>query len=214
VTDPIPPSYNPLPTILIDSLLLFAFIGAIIFWLHTYKKPHRGYDINQMSVTPTFITTFMLVLAIFGPVAINVYPYIGPSGIIALMGMVWQIPILGYGFPFFGLSFFFIGLLISTLRLVYVYMIYRYYREQTTRKRVVIAGILGELQMPLIGLAIIPIGFVDPMIAIMFSIPVPILLIVGLLILHLIQVPRPIDGWTELDESQDWWNKEQTNSEV
>ena len=215
-TDIIPPGApNPLLFMLMDILLLIAIMGATIYWLHTYKKPHRGYDVSRMLLTPTAITAVMIILAILGPIAFNIYPSAGPSGIIYLIGMSWQITSLVFASVMFSALFFLFILPFTFFRLVYVYMIYRYFRGQTTKNRATIAGILGEIELPLIGLVLIPIGLVDPMIAVVISIPVPILLIVGLIIMQFIPIPQPIDGWKELDETQDWWNqKKQSNSEV
>ncbi|MCK5264062.1 MAG: hypothetical protein KAR03_00510, partial [Candidatus Thorarchaeota archaeon] len=104
--------------------------------------------------------------------------------------------------------FFLVGLPFMFLRLVFVYNIYKYYLGATTRKRVVITGILAELQFALISLAIIPFGLSSPGIAAILSIPIPILLIVGLLMLRYIPKPKGISEWTELDEDKDWWDKE------
>ncbi|MGY5865369.1 MAG: hypothetical protein RTV41_12260 [Candidatus Thorarchaeota archaeon] len=213
VTDIIPPSEpNALLFTLMDMLLLIAFMAATVYWLHTYKKPHRGYDVSGMLLTPTAITTVMIILAILGPLSINLYPFGGPAGLFYLTGMSWQISGLGFGSVMFSVFFFLVVFPFTFFRLVYVYMIYKYFRGQTTKKRAVLAGILGEVQLPLIGLAIIPIGLVDPMIAVIITIPVPILLIVGLVLIQLVQIPQPIDGWKELDGTQDWWNKEQQSS--
>ncbi|MHA2116777.1 MAG: hypothetical protein ACXABM_14865 [Candidatus Thorarchaeota archaeon] len=209
-TDIIPPGApNPLLFMLMDTLLLITIMGATIYWLHTYKKPHRGYDVSRMLLTPTAITVVMIILAILGPIAINLYPYAGSAGIFYLIGMSWQITGLGFGGVMFSALFFLVALPFTFFRLVYVYMTYRYFRGHTAKKRAAIAGILGEIQLPLIGLAIIPIGLIDPMVAVVISIPVPILLIVGLALMQFIPIPQPIDGWKELDEQQDWWDHEQ-----
>ncbi|MCK4567325.1 MAG: hypothetical protein KAU48_08450, partial [Candidatus Thorarchaeota archaeon] len=68
--------------------------------------------------------------------------------------------------------------------------------------------ILGELQFPLISLLMVPICLLYPSLTVMIAIPIPILLIVGLLMLRYIPKPKGISEWTELDEDKDWWDKE------
>ncbi|MFW9794037.1 MAG: hypothetical protein ACFFEE_07040 [Candidatus Thorarchaeota archaeon] len=209
VTDIIPtPGPNPILFSLADTLILLILIGAVVYWLHTFKNPHKGLDVSRMRLSPTAITAIMLILAIFGPMAVNIYPNLGPTWIIYLAGMSWQIIGYGIGNVMFSSIFFLIILPFTFFRMVYVYLIYRYFLGLTTRKRAVITGILGEIQFPLFGLSFIPLGLLDPMIAVVFSIPVPTLLIAGLLLMQYIEVPQPIDGWKELDESQDWWDEE------
>jgi len=76
----------------------------------------------------------------------------------------------------------------------------------------VIAGILAELQFALISLAIIPIGLSSPSIAVILSIPIPILVIVGLIMVRYIPRSQGISEWTELDGEKDWWDKEKEDT--
>ncbi len=203
---PPPPGPNEPLLILMDAFIIFVFIGAIIFWLHNHKKPHQGLDISDMRISPTTITVVMLVIAVLGPAAFNIYIEFGS---IYLMGMCWQISNLTMSGLTFTAAFFLISMPFMFFRLVFVYQIYKYYRLLTTKKRTVIVGIIGEIQFPITGLLVIPFAISDPNLAVIFSIPVPILLVVGLAILHYVKTPRPVYGWEELDKTLDWWDKEQ-----
>lgn len=203
-----PPGQNDLLFILMDVFIICIVIGAIIFWLHNYKKPHQGLDVSEMRLNPTTITVVMLILAILGPMAFNIYPRTGNWPLIYLIGMSWQIIGLSLADIIFSAIFFLVGLPFMFFRLVFVYQMYKYYRGLTTKKRTILVGILGEIQFPLIGLIIMPFALVNPFLAVIFSLPIPFLLVAGLVILRYVQVPQPIDGWKELDKSQDWWDQE------
>ncbi|MFW9834194.1 MAG: hypothetical protein ACFFEK_09380 [Candidatus Thorarchaeota archaeon] len=204
-TDIIPPPGPASLFTIANVLIIFVVISATIYVLHFYKKPHMSLDVSGMAISPTTITTIMLIIALIGPVSVNIYPgtWFGP--IIYLCGMTWQI----IGFNLSSLMFSSLFLLISLpfmfLRLVFVYQIYKYYQGLATKKRTVIVGVLSEIQFPLIGLFIMPFAIGNPSLAFFFAIPIPLLLIVGLIFLQSVHVPLPIDGWKELDKSQNWW---------
>ena len=126
--------------------------------------------------------------------------------------MSWQIIWLSFESFMFSFIILIVFIPFMFLRLVFVYQVYKYYLGIASRKRVVTVGILAELQFALISLAIIPFGLSSPGLAAILSIPIPILLIVGLLMLRYIPKPKGISEWTELDEDKDWWDKEKKDA--
>ncbi|MEE8632624.1 MAG: hypothetical protein V3T10_04885, partial [Candidatus Bathyarchaeia archaeon] len=74
---------------------------------------------------------------------------------------------------------------ITLLRLVFPLMMYRYYRSMTSRKHVLLAGVLVELPM------------------LIFGYPLLILLVVGLVILWFVPVPAGPASWPEHEESEE-----------
>ena len=209
---PTSPGPGPLSFIMWDPLIIFAAICAIIYFLHYHKKPHTGLDLSKLPVKPPTITATMLVIAILGPVSVNIYPEGGLGPIINLTGMAWQIIGLNLHDAMFGVTFLLGALPFTFLRLVLVYQIYRYFCGLATVRNTILVGVLAELQYPLIGLFIIPFAIGNPSLAIVFVVPVPLLLIVGLTFLRYVTIPQPIDGWKELDKSTDWW--EQTTQQT
>ncbi len=153
-----------------------------------------------MKPSLTVLIVSLLLIALFGPSNLNMYLELGQ---IYLVGMSWEL-----GSFMLSFTFFLVGLPFMFLRLVFVYQVYKYYLGTTSRKRVVITGILGELQFPLISLLLVPICLLNPGLAVIISIPIPILLIAGLLVLRYIPKPKGTSEWTELDEDKDWWDKE------
>jgi hypothetical protein len=75
----------------------------------------------------------------------------------------------------------------------------------TTKKRVIIVGIFSELQLTLIGLAIVPLAIGTAGLAVMLSIPIPLLLLTGLLVLKFIPAPPLLGDWDELEKPKEWW---------
>ena len=153
-----------------------------------------------MKPSLTVLIVSLLLIALFGPSNLNMYLELGR---IFLIGMSWEL-----GGVMLSFTFFLVGLPFMFLRLVFVYQVYKYYLGTTSRKRVLITGILGELQFPLISLLMVPVCLLNPSLAVIISIPIPVLLIAGLLILHYIPRAQGVSGWTALDEDKDWWDKE------
>ena len=204
---PTSPGPGTLSFIMLDPLIIFAAICAIIYFLHYYKKPHMGFDLSKMSVKPPTITAVMLVIALLGPVSFNIYLEGWSGSIIYLTGMAWQIIGLNLYEVMFGVAFLLVELPFTFLRLVFVYQIYRYFCGKATMRNTILIGVLAEIQFPLIGLMVMSVAIWSPSIAAVFTVPVPLLLIVGLTFLRYVPVPRPIDGWKELDKGPDWWKQ-------
>jgi hypothetical protein len=171
-----------------------------------------GLDLNKMSVKPPTITTTMLIIAILGPVSVNIYPEGGLGPIVNLTGMAWQIIGLNIYDAMFGVVFLLSTLPFTFLRLVFVYQIYRCFCGMVNMRNTILVGVLAELQYPLIGLLIMPFAIGNSSLAMVFVVPVPLLLIVGLIFLRYVTIPQPIDGWKELDKGTDWW--EQTTQQT
>ncbi|MFW9807662.1 MAG: hypothetical protein ACFFFK_13120 [Candidatus Thorarchaeota archaeon] len=200
---------QPGPSVLLftvsNVLIIFFVISAIIYTLHFYKKPHMSLDISGMAISPTTITTIMLIIALFGPVSINFYPdpWFGPM--VYFCGMTWQTIGFNLSYLMFSALLLLVSIPFMFLRLVFVYQIYKYYQGLVTRKRTFIVGVLSEIQFPLITFFIMPFTIGNPSLTSFIAIPIPLLLLVGLVILYFVNLPLPTDGWKELDTSQDWW---------
>lgn len=200
---------QPGPDVLIitasNVLIIFFVISAIIYVLHYYKKPHMSLDISEMLISPTTITTIMLIIALLGPVSVNFYPSILRGHSVYICGMTWQTIGFDLSSLMFGALFLIVSLPFMFLRLVFVYQIYKYYQGLVTRKRTFIVGVLSEIQFPLLNFFIAPFAIGSPSFVVFLAIPIPLLLIIGLAILYSVKVPFPADGWKELDTDQDWW---------
>ena len=209
--DPIPLIGTPLVGVI---FLFVVIIGFIVYMLQRNIRSQKGPDLSSMKPSLTILITLLFIIALFAPSDINIYPSDGYYSSIQIIGMSWQLTLSPYVDFMIDVAFLLMYLPFTFFRIVFVYTIYKYYHGKTTRTRVIIAGLLGELQLPLIGLAIIPIIISNPSLTVMFSIPIPILLIVGLLILKV--VPRPLtdSGWAGSVENKEWWDKKKEETSV
>ena len=207
--DILPSSPIGLNLVVTDFFLFFAVIGIFIYVLHRQSRSKKDLDISSMKPNLTILIASLLIVAIFAPSNLNLYPELDSDYFTHLVGMSWDITGLSFGSMIFSFGFFLVALPFMFLRFVFVYQVYKYYLGTTTRKRVIIAGVLGELQFALISLAIIPFGMSSEYLAAIISIPIPILLLVGLAILRFVPQPDRISEWTELEKDKDWWEKDE-----
>ena len=200
ITTDIPPSTPIIDPLVMDVFLFIVLIGLFTYILQRQSRSQKNLNTSSMKPSLTVLIVSLLLITLFGPSNLNIYLELGR---IYLIGMSWEL-----GSFMLSFTFFLVGLPFMFFRLVFVYQVYKYYLGTTSRKRVVITGILGELQFPIISLLMIPICLSNPNLAVIISIPIPILLIAGLLMLRYIPKPKGISEWTELDEDKDWWDKE------
>ncbi len=190
-----------------DIFLFIVLIGLLTYILHRQSRSQKNLDSSSMKPSLTVLIASLLLIALFGPSNLNIYIEPESMGIIYLIGMSWEMVGLSFGNIMFSFVMFLVILPFMFLRLAFVFQVYKYYLGTTSRKRVLITGILGELQFPLISLLMVPICLSNPDLAAIISIPIPILLIAGLLMLRYIPKPKGNSEWTELDEDKDWWDK-------
>jgi hypothetical protein len=207
-TDVPPNSEFGILTIAADLFLFFVVIGLFYYFLNKSSQSKKLPDTGEMKPSLSTLVLLLLLIALFAPSHLNIYPSHGHISYY-LIGMCWQIIELSLAGFVFSFLFFLVGLPFTFLRLVFVYQIYKYYLGTSSKKRVVITGIIAELQLFLIGLAIIPIGLSEPLIAVVISLPIPILLLVGLVVIHSIQRTQEDTKWTGFDEEKDWWEEQE-----
>jgi hypothetical protein len=202
-------------TSLIGTIFIFVVtIGFFVYMLQRNIRSQKGPELSSMKPSLTLLTLSLFIIALFAPAALNIYPLGGYNSSVNLTGMSWQIMLVLGGYLMFDFFYFLVGFPFTFFRIVFVYSIYRYYLGKTTKNRVVIFGIISELQLPLIGLALIPLILSSPLMVAMYPIPIPILLIAGLLILRYVPRVKGISDWTGSDESKEWWDKEQEETSV
>ena len=200
ITTDVLPSTPIIAPLVTEIFLFIVLVGLLTYILHRQSQSQKNLDTSSMKPSLTVLIVSLLLIALFGPSNLNMYLELGR---IYLIGMSWEL-----GGVMLSFTFFLVGLPFMFLRLVFVYQVYKYYLGTTSRKRVLITGILGELQFPLISLLMIPICLLNPSLAVIISIPIPILLVAGLLMLRYIPRAQGVSGWTKLDEDKDWWDKE------
>jgi hypothetical protein len=174
--------------------------------------PGAQQEAGAIRVKPWMITTIMLILTFFGPMSLNIYPSLGPfeSDTIYIFAMTYQIlNIFTWDFVMFDLPTIMVTALFSFMRLVFVYQLSRYYKGRTSRGRTIAVGIISELQMTIItGLVLLFLMSSPVMVFYMIAVPIPILLLLGLVFMWTVPVPEIPGPWKELDEPKSWWDEE------
>ncbi|MHA1904032.1 MAG: hypothetical protein ACXABZ_07130 [Candidatus Thorarchaeota archaeon] len=161
--------------------------------------------------SPRDIGGVMMVLAFLVP-----YGYLIPpraeitSGLFFAMTYIWEVntpaPIDFYN-PFVPLiqSLFWAG-----LRLLFVVMVYRLYKGNTTIRRTIIVGLIGELQPAIVlDLPLFILTLVNPSAVpvVTYVLPVPILLLLGVILIRVLSPPKPPSTWKDGDDTKHWWEE-------
>jgi hypothetical protein len=210
VVDPRPPGPS-IASFMLELLIIGTIIAAAVYLIHRHDKsrPEEVQEVEGPRIKPWMITTIMFILAFFGPISLNIYPEIGPfdSGRIYIFSMTYQIlSLYTLDIVVFDLSIVMATLLLSFMRPVFVYQLSRYYKGKTTRGRTIVVGIISELQLTLItGLVMLGSSMA---IEYMIAVPIPILLLLGIVSMWLVPVPELAVPWKELDGPKAWWEEE------
>ena len=165
---------------------------------------------DTVNSTPSNVGSIFGVISIICPIMILFHPIVGGSG------LHFSIINLGFGIDYyFGQVEIWIYeplALISEIafvffRFVFVYQIVMLYQGRTTQRKVILAGILGELPILLLSISrdfAILLLWLSGGIGSSFMIPMPIILVLGLALLR--KYP-PIDNNTH-------WNDRERSSEL
>ncbi|MCK5239509.1 MAG: hypothetical protein KAR33_08185 [Candidatus Thorarchaeota archaeon] len=181
ITDITVPSPDPFQGAIFGSiiLLIVASVVAISVWVYRIGYPEIEKGQTKM---PQISVIILVIIAVVGPEAIRISYDSSGTQDIYLTAMWLNIVSIVLAGNAFNASFFVFAIPLTLLRLTFPTMVYRYYRSMTTRKRVLITGVVVELPMLLFGL------------------PLLLLLIVGLLIAGLLPIPKGPTTWLDHKE--------------
>jgi len=214
IEDVTPPgNYNVVP-LMTETFVVFVFIGSFLYIINRRSKSFSAVNQKNMRMSTTNIALVLLMIAILSPAYLDIYPRTGFYPSIAIFAMSWQISDYPLNIFMFGPELFLVAFPFMFLKFVFIYLLIKYYFHMTTRNRVIIVGIFGEVQLTLIGLAIIPLAIRTTGLAVMFSLPIPILLLAGLLVLKFIPAPPLLGDWDELEKPKEWWDGNDEKSEM
>ena len=170
------------------------------------------------TVSPQLVVIIAILIALLGPLAIQVYNYGNPmTNDFSIIAIIWIYSSSQWNGPFGSLQvnplMLFQALPFTFMRFVFGYMLYRLYCGKTTQKRVLITGIIMELFLPVFYLiTYLPMLIMNPgWYSIPVLLPIPILLLFGVAIVK--GFPPPQDKlWIETEKTEYWW--EQTKKET
>ena len=206
-------NYNII-SIMTETFVIFVVIGILLYIMNRRSKSFRAVDPRNMRISITNIAFILLLIAILGPAYLNVYPRTGFYPAIVVFAMSWQISGYNLNIFLFGPDFLLVAFLLMFLKFVFIYQLFKYYNHATTKNRVVTVGIISELQLTLIGLVVIPLAARTPGLAVVLSIPIPVLLLIGLLVLKFIPAPPLLGDWEELEKPEEWWEEDDAKKQV
>lgn len=197
ITD-VPGMGPPQLFILFLNILIVVFVCyLLVYWIHNRKTTISLNDSKERRVSVRTVTTLLAVIALVSPVSINIYPHEVYGYLSNLMGMTWMMINMNFWDiaidPLIILS----GLSLTFMRLVFVYQMHRYLLGRTTRKRTIIVGILSELQIAIMTLPVFLILSLLGTFELIFGffIPIPVLLLVGLIIMRVVPTSKIESPW-------------------
>ena len=208
ITDVTPSLNNGLISLLEEGFLIIAIIGILLYIMTRRSRLFRAIDLSNMRISPIQISLILLLIAILCPAYLSIYPISVTDFEFNIFSMSWQI---GQFNPIniqFGLYSLLVGLVFMFVKFIFIYQVFKYYYGETTQTRVIIFGLIGELQLMLFTMVMLPFVTATPGVSMAFPIPLPILLFSGFLILNVIPIPLPLEDWEELERFEDWWEKE------
>lgn len=159
----------------------------------------RSEQEGDWSIDARIVAIVMSAFALFGPlgmsVSSNIYEGVSVLVIAVAWGMIWE-----YNIPVFVLGGG-IFVLFGILRLLFVQQMYRCYRLQVTRRHALKWGTFSELQDMILFVQYLFLAG-QPLHLMPIIIPIPLLLIIGLLFLIITPPQRQSPQWPQAEVLQ------------
>ena len=208
--------------LLLGELSIITIIAFAVYMIHRHDSslPQDAAEAGNSRLRPWMISAIMFVLAFYGPMSFNIYPGLGPFGtdMISIFSMTYQVAnIFALGITLFELPLVMIASLFSFMRPVFAYQLSRYFKGKTTRGRTIVVGVISEIQMTIITGVMLLYLMTNPFtpFVYMIAVPIPVLLLLGLIFMWKVPVVESHGPWKELDESKEWWDeKSETESKA
>jgi len=210
---PQPPGPQIVP-LLLGQMSIITIIALAVYMIHRHDSslPQEAKEAGNSRLRPWMITAIMFVLAFYGPMTLNIYPGFGPFGadMIYIFSMTYQVlNIFSLDITLFDLPIIMITALFTFMRPVFAYQLSRYFKGMTSRGRTIVFGVISELQMTIITGVLLLYLMTNPFapFVYMIAVPIPILLLLGLVFMWTVPVAESYGQWKELDESKEWWDE-------
>ncbi|MHA1960500.1 MAG: hypothetical protein ACW99U_09725 [Candidatus Thorarchaeota archaeon] len=183
--------------VLLNALIFILFVAYSAHWLYSKSEAQLDEDPSLKRVIARVAPAVLLIIAMTAPVSINVYLNPERLPLVYVMGLWWMSIGLSLTDVLIEPMLLLGGIPLAIPRLAFVYMVHRFLMGQTTSKRVVLVGLLSELPIPILALIADLFQLLNASQEFMVFIPMPFLLIVGLLIIWFIP-PLPREkSWIE-----------------
>ena len=141
---------------------------------------------------PLVVGLVMAALAVLSPFLIQI-----TNTIVRIYTTTWMLQISSYhsSFRLLPLGDLLISLPFSLQRLVFAYQMARYYGGKTSRTNTIIVGVLSEMWLLLIIALLTMIAAASSMIFLDTTIPLPLLLLMGVILLWRRPMAQPTTPW-------------------
>jgi hypothetical protein len=159
-------------------------------------------DVRRNAKAITFTSSTVVIISVLTAVAGPIAVYLAGSSVndlsFQIFAFPWQIVDneLMLLEPFRMTIFF--PLIIP--RLIFAYMLQRYYEGNTTRARTLLMGLLSELQIIVLSILVIYLRGLFPLGSyIQVALPIPLLLVLGLILLMIHEEQEPTEPWEGIE---------------
>ena len=141
---------------------------------------------------PLVVGLVMAALAVLTPFLIQI-----TNTIITIVTTTWMLQISSYdsSFRLFPLRDWLISMPFTLPRLVFVYQMARYYNGKTSRSNTLIVGVLSEIWLFVIIGLLNMIALVSSLVLLDTTIPLPLLLVMGVILLWRRPMTQPTTPW-------------------
>ncbi|UCE11116.1 MAG: hypothetical protein JSW61_04040 [Candidatus Thorarchaeota archaeon] len=199
------PAPDPLifSIVMLNVLIFTLFVVYSAYWLYSKSEEEMDQDPSLKATLIRIGPAVLVILAVTAPISINIYFDPERLPLVYVMGLWWMSIGLSLTDTMIDPLMLIAGIPLAIPRLAFVYMVHRFLIGQTTRRRVIMTGLFSELVMPILALVgnlyVIMVASQEYMI----FIPLPLLLVLGLLMIRFIP-PMPREkSWIEYtSESQ------------
>ncbi len=163
-------------------------------------------QVNQDTSRPRDIMFIMTFVALFGPARLTVY--LDREFNWQLIAMTWEASYLDHNIQIVVVQPYMLmtGLLLLSLRPVFVYQMVRYYNGRTTKMNTLLVGVASELQVLVVMIFVTIVQSVfSPYPGEIWTLlplfgPTPFLFLTGLVIMKLRPPPEIPPPWQQMDE--------------
>ena len=172
ITDVTPTLNYGLISLFEEGFLIIVIMGILLYVMTRRSKSFRVIDLSNMRISPSQISLILLLIAILCPAYLNMYPISVTDFEFNILSMSWQIVQFNPINIQFGPYFLLTSLVFMFVKFIFVYQVFKYYYGNTTETRVIIVGLIGESQLTLFSIVMLPFVFNTPGLGMAFPIPI------------------------------------------
>lgn len=190
---------------LLNILIFILIVVYAAYWLYKHGTTTSEQDESPKAQIAKIGPALLLILTVTAPISFNIYINPERAPIVYVMGLWWMSIGISFTDVMFDPTLLLAGIPFAIPKFAFIYMIHRYLLGETTRRRVLLIGIISETPIPILGLIadLLYLGGFVSITDIMIFIPIPLLLILGVLIVRFIPPLVKEKSWLEHVEAEE-----------